>query len=428
MHRLKNTGIVVLIVGVMLAIMELTPLEAASSETYEQLELFGDIFERVRSEYVEDVDDATLIEAAINGMLLSLDPHSAYLNPKSFREMQVQTRGSFGGLGIEVTMERGLVKVISPIDDTPAYRAGVMAGDFITHLDKEPVLGLTLTEAVERMRGPVDSMIEVRIQRPNVEEPFELVITRAVIKLRSVRWRQEGHAGYLRITSFSEETSDDVKRAISELRSELANDLEGFVIDLRNNPGGLLGQAVRVSDLFLEQGEIVSTRGRNQGNISRYNAKRGDITKGKPIIVLINGGSASAAEILAGALQDHKRALIIGTTSFGKGSVQTVTPLSDRGALRLTTSRYYTPSGRSIQVKGIEPDIEVSQVRLEEVELTTGHREVNLRNRLEKEDVYDSEGEKASRTRSGEPNEDYQLARALDLLHGLSLFGRSSSN
>ena len=417
----------VALVGAALMALAPTAVPAASSETYEQLELFGDIFERVRAEYVEEVDDAELIEAAINGMLSSLDPHSTYLNAKNFQEMQVQTRGSFGGLGIEVTMENGLVKVITPIDDTPAYRAGVMAGDFITHLDKEPVLGLTLSEAVERMRGPVNSTLEVTIRRASVDEPFDVVITRAVIKLKSVRWRTEGEAGYVRITNFSEATSRDVKKAVAALKDELGDALEGFVLDLRNNPGGLLDQAVQVSDLFLDRGEIVSTRGRNQGNISRYNARRGDISGGKPIIVLVNGGSASAAEIVAGALQDHNRAIVMGTTSFGKGSVQTVTPLQSHGALRMTTSRYYTPSGQSIQARGIEPNIAVAQARVEEIDLGPRRNEASLPNRLDGEEA-DGDSEQEERPRSEGLPEDYQLVRALDLLHGLSLFGSKATN
>ncbi len=434
MKTIRRKSIVALLAGA--ALMALTPasVSAASSETYEQLELFGDIFERVRAEYVEQVDDAELIEAAINGMLSSLDPHSSYLNAKNFQEMQVQTRGSFGGLGIEVTMEKGLVKVITPIDDTPAYRAGVMPGDLITHLDQEPVFGLTLTEAVERMRGPVDSTLEVTIRRPSVDEPFDVVITRAVIKLQSVRWRAEGDTGYVRITNFSEATARDVKKAVAELKEELGDTLEGYVLDLRNNPGGLLDQAVQVSDLFLERGEIVSTRGRSQGNISRYNAKRGDISGGKPIIVLVNGGSASAAEIVAGALQDHNRAIVMGTTSFGKGSVQTVTPLQGHGALRMTTSRYYTPSGQSIQARGIDPDISVAQAHIEEIDLGPRRTEASLPNRLDSEEAPDAEDGATRNEDEGEASsddaapEDYQLTRALDLLHGLSLFGSRATN
>ena len=417
--------LVALATGIALVLSAPVAVQAASSETYKQLELFGDIFERVRAEYVEEVDDAELIEAAINGMLSSLDPHSAYLNPKNFQEMQVQTRGSFGGLGIEVTMENGLVMVISPIDDTPAYRAGVMAGDVITHLDHEPVLGLTLSEAVERMRGPVNSPIEVTIRRPSVEEPFDVVISRAVIKLKSVRSRAEGDAGYVRITNFSEQTARDVKKAVDQLKETLGGRIKGYVLDMRNNPGGLLDQAVQVSDMFLDRGEIVSTRGRSQQNLSRYNAKRGDVTDGKPIIVLINGGSASAAEIVAGALQDHNRAILMGTSSFGKGSVQTVTPLQDHGALRLTTSRYYTPSGRSIQARGIEPDIEVEQARVEAINLGPRRSEANLPNHLEGE-AGESTAEDGQE--SDAAPQDYQLARALDLLHGLSLFGSGATN
>jgi carboxyl-terminal processing protease len=340
---------------------------AASAETYRQLNLFGDVFERVRSDYVEEVSDADLIESAINGMLTSLDPHSKYLNPKSYQEIQVQTKGEFGGLGIEVTMENGLVKVISPIDDTPAQKAGIQAGDLITHLDGEPVLGLTLEQAVERMRGPIDSAITLVVQRAGVEAPIEIKLTRAVIKIRSVRARLEGDdIAYLRITSFTERTSEELEKALKEIIGPGPDPkkIKGVVLDLRNNPGGLLDQAVAVSDDFLDQGEVVSTRGRRADSIQRFNARTGDIAADLPMVVLINGGSASASEIVAGALQDHRRALLLGTRSFGKGSVQTVIPLGAQGAIRLTTARYYTPSGRSIQAKGIDPDIVVEQAKI----------------------------------------------------------------
>ncbi len=413
------------VAGVLYVLVAPAPGMAASSETYEQLELFGDIFERVRAQYVDEVDDGDLIESAINGMLRALDPHSTYLNAENFQEMQVNTRGSFGGLGIEVTMENGLVKVITPIDDTPAYRAGIQPGDFITHLDSEPVLGLTLPEAVDLMRGPINSTISLTVSRVGVESPLDIVLTRAVIKLRSVRWHAEGDAAYIRITSFSEPTHDDLEKAMAELKAELGPRFKGVILDLRNNPGGLLNQAVSVSNAFLDRGEIVSTRGRDSQDVDRYNATKGDIADSKPVIVLINGGSASAAEIVAGALQDHKRAIILGTPSFGKGSVQTVTPLGAHGALRLTTSLYYTPSGISIQAKGIKPDILVDQIQLTAADDARDRRESSLRGHIPGEDDVAETDENAPAI--SEPP-DYQLARALDLLHGLSLFGEVTAN
>src|SRR5436853_4175175 len=333
---------------------------AATSDTYRQLNLFGDVFERVRSDYVEKPDDSKLVESAISGMLAGLDPHSSYMDAKSFRDMQVQTRGEFGGLGIEVTMEDGLVKVVAPIDDTPAAKAGVMAGDIITHLDDEPVQGLTLNQAVEKMRGAVNTKIKLKIMRKGQDKPTEISITRDIIMVKSVRSRPEGDVGYIRITQFNEQTNDGLKKAISDLAAQIsAEKLKGYVIDLRNNPGGLLDQAIAVSDAFLERGEIVSTRGRLADETQRFNARSGDVTKGKPIIVLINGGSASASEIVAGALQDHKRATVVGTRPVGKGSVQTIIPLgSGNGALRLSTARHFTPAGRSLQAKRISLDIE----------------------------------------------------------------------
>src|SRR3954449_6080707 len=337
--------------------------KAAAADTYRQLSLFGDVFERVRADYVEKPEDAKLIESAINGMLAGLDPHSSYMEPKAFRDMQVQTRGEFGGLGIEVTMEEGLIKVVSPIDDTPASKAGVMANDIITKLDEEQVQGLTLNQAVEKMRGPVNTKIKLTIVRKGQDKPVEVSITRDVIRVRAVRSRPEDDVGYIRVTQFNEQTTENLKKAITDLQNSIpAEKLKGFVVDLRNNPGGLLDQAISVSDAFLERGEIVSTRGRNAEETQRFSARAGDLIKGKPVIVLINGGSASASEIVAGALQDHKRATLVGTRSFGKGSVQTIIPLgAGNGALRLTTARYFTPSGKSIQAKGITPDIEVLQ-------------------------------------------------------------------
>jgi carboxyl-terminal processing protease len=320
---------------------------AANSEIYRQLDLFGEVLERVRSDYVEKPEDAKLIEAAINGMLTALDPHSSYLNPKHFRDMQVQTRGEFGGLGIEVTMENGVVKVVSPIDDTPASKAGLMSGDLITHLDKEQILGLTLQEAVEKMRGPVNSPITLTIVRKGVDDPFDVKVTRDVIHINPVKYNAEGDdVGYIRVTTFNEQTTANLQKAIDDLKQQLGPKLKGYVIDLRNNPGGLLDQAISVSDAFLDEGAIVLTRGRNLEETQRSNARPGDITDGQKLVVLINGGSASASEIVAGALQDHHRATIVGTRSFGKGSVQTIIPLGSNGALRLTTARYYTPSGR----------------------------------------------------------------------------------
>ena len=335
---------------------------AANSEIYRQLDLFGEVLERVRSDYVEKPDDPKLIESAINGMLTALDPHSAYLTPKHFRDMQVQTRGEFGGLGIEVTMENGVVKVVAPIEDTPAARAGLMSGDLITHLDKEQILGLTLQEAVEKMRGPVNSPITLTIVRKGTEDPFDVKVTRDVIHINPVKYNAEGDdVGYIRVTTFNEQTTANLQKAVEDLKKQLGPNLKGYIIDLRNNPGGLLDQAISVSDAFLDQGAIVLTRGRNLEETQRSNARQGDITDGQKIVVLINGGSASASEIVAGALQDHHRATILGTRSFGKGSVQTIIPLGSNGALRLTTARYYTPSGRSIQAKGIEPEVVVEE-------------------------------------------------------------------
>lgn len=402
-----------------------------STDTYRQLSLLGDVFEKVRAQYVEEVSDEELVEAAINGMLTSLDPHSSYLSPKSFQDMRVQTKGEFGGLGIEVTMENGFVKVVSPIDDTPASEAGLEPGDYITHLDGEAVLGLTLSEAVERMRGKVGTSINLTIRRAE-EEPFDVEITRDVITIRSVRSRVIEDIGYIRITTFNEQTTVGLQEAVSEIRAELGDSLHGFVIDLRNNPGGLLDQAISVTDAFLERGEIVSTRGREEENASRVNATAGDITDGTPVVVLINGGSASASEIVAGALQDHRRAIVLGTQSFGKGSVQTILPLQGNAAMRLTTARYYTPSGRSIQAKGIEPDIIVELARIEKIEEGRRRREADLRGALGNGEQADDGSAPAAETApepgdaasadNEDPLEDYQLARAVDLLRGYHLF------
>ena len=423
--------------GVLAATQLTAPLSAQENNarsTYEHLDLFGDIFERVRSQYVEEVDEAELIESAINGMLASLDPHSSYLPPKNFEDMRVQTKGEFGGLGIEVTMEDGFVKVVAPIDETPAAEAGMQAGDFITHLDGESVLGLTLSEAVERMRGKVGEPLVITVVREGADEPFDVTIVRDTIKIRAVRARAEGDVGVIRITTFNEQTFDNLEKGVEKVKAEIGEDrIKGYVIDLRNNPGGLLNQAISVSDAFLEKGEIVSTRGRNAADSERHNAQAGDLTNGKPIVVLINGGSASASEIVAGALQDHRRAIILGAKSFGKGSVQTIMPLSGQGAMRLTTARYYTPSGRSIQALGIEPDILVEQrsLNIEEEDEDAARRrsrsEADLRGSLEnvlsEEEIKLLEEERARHEATAKlRGEDLQLAYALDLLTGLSVY------
>ncbi|MDE1568924.1 S41 family peptidase [Aquabacter sp. P-9] len=398
--------------------------QAASSDTYRQLNLFGDVFEKVRSDYVEKPDDAKLVEAAINGMLAGLDPHSSYMDAKSFRDMQVQTRGEFGGLGIEVTMEDGLVKVISPIDDTPASKAGVQAGDIITKLDGEQVQGMTLNQAVEKMRGAVNTPITLTVVRKGQDKPIEIKVVRDTIRIKSVRSRIEnGDIAYLRVTSFNEQTYDNLKKAVEDLTAQIGPDkIKGYILDLRNNPGGLLDQAIAVSDAFLDRGEIVSTRGRNADETQRFNARGGDLTKGKPIIVLTNGGSASASEIVAGALQDHKRATILGSRSFGKGSVQTIIPLGGNGALRLTTARYYTPSGRSIQAKGIEPDIVLIQDLPDEQKAKiaaaggdTTRGEASLKGHLKNGD--DEQAGSPSYV-PPDPKDDTQLKMAVELLEG----------
>jgi carboxyl-terminal processing protease len=405
--------------------------QANTSETYRQLNLFGEVFERVRADYVEDVADRKLIEDAINGMLSALDPHSSFMNARAFRDTQIQTRGEFGGLGIEVSMENGLIKVVSPIDDTPAFRAGVKPGDLIVQLDGEQVQGMTLQEAVERMRGPVDSRIKLTIRR-GTTEPFDVTLTRAVIRIQSVRSRVEGDLGYVRITSFTEQTDTGLRNAVQKMKEQLGNKLKGVVLDLRNNPGGLLDQAISVSDSFLDKGEIVSTRGRRAEDAQRYNAKPGDILQGLPIVMLINGGSASASEIVAGALQDHRRAILLGTRSFGKGSVQTIIPLGGQGALRLTTARYYTPSGRSIQAQGIDPDIVVEQAKLEKVDAGQVRREADLRGALRNDTQQQQQQQQQQKQEAGEegaePAFDYQLARAFDLLRGLALFNQKVTN
>src|SRR5690348_10311809 len=427
-RMMRKTSLVLIgaAAGAALALLAVQPriflgstARAAAADTYRQLNLFGDVFERVRADYVEKPDDTKLIESAINGMLSGLDPHSSYMDPKSFRDMQVQTRGEFGGLGIEVTMEDGLIKVVAPIDDTPAAKAGIMANDIITRLNDEAAQGLTIDQAVDKMRGPVNTKIKLTIMRKGADKPIEVSIVRDIIRVKSVRWHPEGgDIGYIRITQFNEQTTDGLKQAINDLNAQLGADkIKGYLVDLRNNPGGLLDQAISVSDTFLEKGEIVSTRGRNPEETQRFNARPGDLTKGKPLIVLINGGSASASEIVAGALQDHKRATLIGTRSFGKGSVQTIIPLgAGNGALRLTTARYYTPSGRSIQAKGISPDIEVLQEVPDNLKAQTDSKgEASLRGHLK------AEGAEETGSQSYVPpneTDDKAIKMALDLLRG----------
>ncbi|MGB3719119.1 MAG: peptidase S41 [Proteobacteria bacterium] len=394
-----------------------------NSEIYRQLDLFGDVLERVRSDYVEKPDDTMLIEAAINGMLAALDPHSAYLSPKNFRDMQVQTRGEFGGLGIEVTMENGVVKVVAPIDGTPAHKAGIQANDLITHLDGEQIVGLTLEQAVEKMRGPENTPITLTIVRKGRDEPFDVTIVRDIIRISAVKSRLEAddQVAYIKITTFNEQTHSNLVKAVDELKKKAGNKLKGYIVDLRNNPGGLLDQAVAVSDAFLDKGVIVLTKGRNLEETQRSQARPGDITDGKKIVVLVNGGSASASEIVAGALQDHKRATIIGTRTFGKGSVQTIIPLGSNGAIRLTTARYYTPSGRSIQAQGIDPDIVVEQElppELQGKEVAKPRGEASLRGHLkpDKEGVKEESG--SSAYVPAEPEKDKQLQYAISLLLG----------
>ena len=409
------------------------------NRVYEQLNLFGEVFDRIRSGYVEDVNSSDLISAAIRGMLTSLDPHSGYMPPESFQDMQVDTKGAFGGLGIEVTQEDGFVKVVAPMDGTPASEAGIQSGDFITHVDGEAILGLTLSEAVDKMRGPVGSEVSLTIVRNLDEEPFDIVIIRDVIKLTAARVRVEDDVIIVRVTTFNEQTTPNIKKGIKEKIDELSgnDNVSGFIIDLRNNPGGLLSEAISVSDMFLNQGEIVSTRGRNNGKAKRYSASKGDLAENKPIIVLINGGSASASEIVAGALQDHKRAVILGTKSFGKGSVQSVIPLGENGAMRLTTARYYTPSGRSIQALGVVPDIIVEQLpRLnkekEEDKPSTRITEADLRGALSNDRLSDEEKEllakekKIQFKKKQRRKTDNQLSFALDVISGLNIYGRNN--
>ncbi|HZP98606.1 MAG TPA: S41 family peptidase [Reyranella sp.] len=428
------------------------PAANDKSELYQQLNLFGDVLERIRRDYVEPVDEKTLMENAINGMLASLDPHSSYMNPKVYRDMQIQTRGEFGGLGIEVTLENGVIKVVSPIDDTPAAKAGIQAGDLIFALDGEPVQGLTLQEAVEKMRGKVGSTIKLSIRRASVKDPFDVTLTRETIKVKSVRYRLEGDVGYIRITSFTEQSTSGVLDAVEKIKKEGGNKLKGFVIDLRNNPGGLLDQAIQICDAFMDKGEIVSVKARKPEDVQRWNAKPGDVANGMPIVVLVNGGSASASEIVAGALQDHHRAIILGTRTFGKGSVQTIMQVTGGGAIRLTTALYFTPSGRSIQKEGIKPDIEVEQAKVETIQQRMSFREENLRRSIanpidgvkkptdapkapeaakpgDKDKPQAQQPGQQQQQQQTDPDEppkdsvaDYQLLRALDLIRGISLY------
>ncbi len=391
---------------------------------YRELDLFGDAFERVRANYVREVEDSELINSAINGMVSSLDPHSSYMDPKEFADMQVQTRGEFGGLGLEVTQEDGLVKVVTPIDDTPASRAGLKTGDFISAIDGTSIQGMPLNEAVSRMRGPENSKVTLTILRTGEKRPLDVTLTRAVIKVESVKYERKGDIGYIRISSFSEKTDAGLKKAIADLKKQIGPGLiRGYVLDLRNDPGGLLDQAIAVSDDFLTTGEVVSTRGRRADDTQRYNARGGDLTDGKPILVLINEGTASASEIVAGALQDHRRATVVGVTSFGKGSVQTIIPLGGQrgGALRLTTAKYYTPSGRSIQATGITPDIAVSNLTEKaqaEADQFSARTEATLAGHLDAEGAQRNTKMPTIRPEEGKKYDDFQLAYALDRLDG----------
>ena len=417
----------------LLCLMLVSPLAEAAkqskaqtedADTYELLNLFGEVMERAKVSYVEDVSDKKLIESAINGMLSSLDPHSSFLDDQSFKYMSEQTKGKFGGLGIEVTMENGVVKVVSPIDDTPASKAGLKPGDYITNIDGEAVMGMTLNDAVDKMRGKIGSKVKLTIRRIN-EKPLEVTLKREEIKIQSVKNSiKADDVVYIRISSFSEDVDTMTAKAIKDAKKKLGDKLKGVVIDVRNNPGGLLDQAVNVSDLFLDKGEIVSTRSRNEEDTVKYTAKEGDIAKGLPIVVIINDGSASASEIVAGALQDHKRAIILGEKSFGKGSVQTVIPLGKYGAMRLTTARYYTPSGRSIQAKGIEPDIEVKPAKVEVLDTGVGFSEAEFSNALKNETSGDKNSKNADQKKAEaeELAKDYKLSRAIDLVKALGLY------
>lgn len=415
------------LVSLMLAMPDASAKKAEKADenfdTYEMLNLFGEVMERAKMSYVEEIDDKKLIESAINGMLVSLDPHSSYLDAQSFKYMNEQTKGKFGGLGIEVTMEQGVVKVVSPIDDTPAARAGIKPGDYITNIDGEQVMGMSLNDAVDKMRGKIGTKVKLTIRRIN-EKPFDVSLKREEVKIQSVKSNLRDDVAYIRITTFSEDTDKMVEKAYNKAKKELKGKLKGIVIDVRNNPGGLLDQAVNISDLFLNQGEIVSTRSRNEEDTVKYTATAGDIAENLPIVVMINDGSASASEIVAGALQDHKRAVILGEKSFGKGSVQTVIPLGKYGAMRLTTARYYTPSGRSIQATGIVPDVEVHPAKVEEFVNEYGFSEAEYRNALKNENSDNSKNKKENKTASNEDDwrKDYQLSRAVDLVKALGIY------
>jgi len=410
-----------------------TSLNAVSTnkETYEYLELFGQIFDRVRNEYVDEVSDEELIEKAIDGMLTGLDPHSGYMDEEVWEEMQLDTKGKFGGLGIEITMEEGFIKVISPIEDTPAFKAGVLAGDYIIQIDDTPVFGLTLNEAVELMRGKKGESIIITISREGLD-PFEIEIIRDIIKIQSVKHEIINNVGYIRITSFTEQTESGLLKSIEKIKNETNNKQIGFVLDIRSNPGGLLSQSVKVSDIFLEKGEIVSTRSRKKTDIQRYRATKGDKINGQPLVVLINNGSASASEIVAGALQDHKRAIVIGTKSFGKGSVQTIIPFNKNDlnksitGIRLTTARYYTPSGISIQAKGIKPDIVIEQGTFESLEYKS-ISESDLKGSLDSEQANDINNVKEKDGIENRLLKDYQLSRAIDFIHGINIYNKNIS-
>ena len=415
---------VLLLAGGAYAQNKKTQAPADDKDTYEMLNLFGEVLERAKMSYVEEVSDKQLIESAINGMLVALDPHSSFLDGQSFKYMNEQTKGKFGGLGIEVTMESGIVKIVSPIDDTPASRAGLKPGDYITAIDGQQVAGMSLNDAVDKMRGKVGSKVKLSIRRINAK-PFDVTLKREEIKIQSVKSDiKQNDVAYIRITSFSEDTDKMVEKALQKAQEKTGNKISGLVLDVRNNPGGLLDQAVSVSDLFLEQGEIVSTRSRNAADTVRYSAKKGDIAKDMPIVVLVNDGSASASEIVAGALQDHKRAVIMGEKTFGKGSVQTVIPLGDYGAMRLTTARYYTPSGRSIQATGIEPDIEVKPAKVEVLENAGWNiSEAEFRNALKNENEEKKPAnDNKNQNKDNDLEKDYQLSRAVDTVKALSIY------
>ena len=431
--ELKNKFKNILRSFLLISLLYTFPLNASSNdeEKYKYLDLFGQVFDRVRSSYVEDVSDKELIEKAIDGMLTGLDPHSGYMNEEIWKEMQMDTKGKFGGLGIEITMEEGFVKVIAPIEDTPAYKAGILAGDYIIQIDETPVFGLTLNEAVELLRGEIGDPVIITISREGLE-PFELKIVRDTIKIQSVKFEIYEDIGYLRITSFTEQTESGLKKSIKKIQEKLKNKEKGYILDIRSNPGGLLNQAVKVTDIFLDRGEIVSTRGRNKKDIQRYRARDGDLINGLPIVIMINGGSASAAEIVAGAIQDHRRGIVVGTKSFGKGSVQTIIPFQDTSldgirGIRLTTARYYTPSGVSIQGKGIEPDIKIEQGTFESFNYKT-YSESDLKDSLDKdkdEDEDEENGEGELSLFEEKISKDFQLRQAIDLIKGLSLYQNS---